>query len=190
MKQLFAFKRDPVYSLNNVSQTQIVLKHVPATVVEKLRTGNPEINCMIALPRTYIYWPHLDIQLKQLSRQCNKCSLATKTPRKSAAAMVSITVTVAVYKLILLAHFMDKLTFCQLMRTASGQKSPSWNIQLQTARSENYVNYSTFSQFTSALFSEFCRHNRINHIKHLYSIPNPIMRSKALLIYSKMPFKN
>ena len=51
--------------------------------IKQFYNGHQGISCMKALVRTYVYWPNMDKQLKELAHKCSNCQLAAKSLRKT-----------------------------------------------------------------------------------------------------------
>lgn len=52
-------------------------------ILRQLHKHHPGMERMKALGRSYVYWPYFDRDVKETVRQCEKCSLAAKSPTKT-----------------------------------------------------------------------------------------------------------
>jgi transposase InsO family protein len=64
------------------SRIVIPSAHRKRTLVQ-LHRGHPGMDRMMALARSYVYWPKIDEDVKQFVRNCSNCALAAKAPVKA-----------------------------------------------------------------------------------------------------------
>ncbi|CAH8498480.1 unnamed protein product [Schistosoma intercalatum] len=156
----------------------IIPKKLQPAVLEQLHAGHPGINRMKALARSYVYWPHLDTQLEQLSRSCTKGALATKAPRKAELQSCPIPQSPwqrihldfagplhgQTYLLVVDAYSKWPEIFLMEHPTASCTVSKLRQLFSRFGIPELIVS-DNGTQFTSEIFSQFCRQNGIQHIR-------------------------
>ncbi|CAI2724590.1 unnamed protein product [Schistosoma spindalis] len=156
----------------------IIPKKLQPAVLEQLHAGHPGINRMKALARSYVYWPHLDTQLEQLSRSCTKCALATKAPRKAELQSWPIPQSPwqrihldfagplhgQTYLLVVDAYSKWPEIFLMEHPTASCTVSKLRQLFSRFGVPELIVS-DNGTQFTSVIFSQFCRQNGIHHVR-------------------------
>ena len=61
----------------------IVPSSLQDRVIKQFHYGHQGISRMRALTRSYVYWPNIDKQSKELAHKCSNRQLAVKSPRKT-----------------------------------------------------------------------------------------------------------
>lgn len=58
----------------------IIPKQFRSRILKQLHKAHPEMERMKSIARSHVYWPHIDHDIEQYVRNCNRCAEAAKTP--------------------------------------------------------------------------------------------------------------
>ena len=120
------------------AECMIVPPSLQDRVIKQFHNGHQGISCMKALVRTYVYWPNMDKQLKELAHKCSNCQLAAKSLRKTTLSSWPISESPWSCLHIWLDLPKDSVIFYSWMLTANDQRFFKWNRFPVTLESHRY----------------------------------------------------
>lgn len=158
------------------SERLIIPKCFRKRILKELHKGHDGIERTKALARSYVYWPHIDDEIKQIIKSCDKCASVAKTLPKttlvswpqSTYPMQRIHIDIAgpvhnEYYFIIVDSYSK---WPQIYKTHSISSSIILDclkdFTSQFGNPELIVS-DNGTQFTSQHFSEFCTENGICH---------------------------
>ena len=62
------------------SEMVVIQKKLQNRFLRDFHTGHPGMNRMKSLKRSYVYWPKMDNDIRDMVEQCKGCALAAKAP--------------------------------------------------------------------------------------------------------------
>ena len=62
------------------SERVVVPKKLQNRILRDFHTGHPGIKRMKSLMRSYVYWPKMDDNIRDMIEKCKGCALAAKAP--------------------------------------------------------------------------------------------------------------
>ena len=62
------------------SERVVIPKKLQNRILRDFHTGHPGINRMKSLMRSYVYWPKMDNDIRDMIEKCKGCALAAKAP--------------------------------------------------------------------------------------------------------------
>ena len=147
-------------------------------VLRQFHMGHPGMNRMKAIARSYVYWPHMDFQIEQLSKNCTPCALASKQPRKTELQSWPFTTEPwsrihadfagpidGHYFLIVVDSHSKWPEVITMPRTSTAATVSALRKIFYRFGVPHTLVTDNGSQFTSSQFADFCRRNAIVHIR-------------------------
>ena len=62
------------------SERVVIPKKLQNRILRDFHSGHPGINRMKSLMRSYVYWPKMDNDIRDMIEKCKGCALAAKAP--------------------------------------------------------------------------------------------------------------
>lgn len=147
-------------------------------ILAQLHSSHPGMSRMIALARSYVFWPGIDDDVRELVKRCNECSSHAKLPTKTTLSSWPIPtgpwervhadfagpINQESY-LILIDSFSKWPEVFPMTRTTTEMTVKKIREACARLGTMSTLVTDNGPQFTSDSFELFCKENNINHVK-------------------------